>query len=118
MTVLCISMCALCNSVIPRGDLLILCLSSFSPRNSLSSLYCNSSFSSTTISPYNFVPVPPLNTGTAGGKAGQGGVRVSNNLYYNSEGDIVYPAAALGVKRSHKDAGKPEVIGHGESFIV
>ena len=35
--------------------------------------------------------------GTAGGRGGQG-VRVSNNLYYNIEGDIVYPAAALGVK--------------------
>ena len=38
-----------------------------------------------------------FSVGTAGGRGGQG-VRVSNNLYYNNEGDIVYPAAALGVK--------------------
>jgi hypothetical protein len=36
-------------------------------------------------------------SGMAGVKGGQGN-RVSNNLYYNSDGDVLYPAAALGIK--------------------
>ena len=37
--------------------------------------------------------------GTAGGRGGQGS-RVSNNVYYNADNDILYPAASVGVKRS------------------
>jgi microtubule-associated protein-like 6 len=36
-------------------------------------------------------------SGTAGG-SGSTVIRVSSNLFYNAEGDPVYPAAALGVK--------------------
>ena len=36
--------------------------------------------------------------GTAGGRGGQGG-RVSNNVYYNADNDVLYPAASMGVKR-------------------
>lgn len=47
--------------------------------------------------------------GTAGGRGGQGG-RVSNNVYYNADNDVLYPAASVGVKRSKgKSVNKTDV---------
>jgi microtubule-associated protein-like 6 len=38
--------------------------------------------------------------GYTSGAAGASNSRISNNLYYNTDNDIIYPAAALGVKLS------------------
>lgn len=42
--------------------------------------------------------------GYTSGAAGSDNTRVGNNLFYNSDGDAVYPAAALGVRLSYKES--------------
>lgn len=55
--------------------------------------------------------------GTAGGRGGPG-VRVSNNVYYNADNDVLYPAASVGVKRCNgKSKNKTDVSTKFSSYL-
>jgi hypothetical protein len=59
-------------------------------------------------------------SGSTGGRGGQA-VKVSNNLFYNLEGDAIYPAAALGIKlktaASSSSSSQTYFRGHNDDIV-